>query len=97
MSGVRRKLLPINGGPGSILPTKFGNEELGGKFGTGFSRLAVALGPPFSEAFNANGGVRGKKKPIPAQPGGFAQRPLSSLINTRLGERGPPAATPPGC
>jgi hypothetical protein len=55
-----------------MLPTKFGNEELGGKFGKGFSRLAVALAPPFSEAFNANGGLRASCKPFPAKLVRFA-------------------------
>ena len=72
MNGVRRKLLPVNGGPGSMLPTKFGNEELGGKFGKGFSRLAVALAAPFSEALNANGGLRASCKPFPAKLVRFA-------------------------
>jgi hypothetical protein len=39
-----------------MLPKKFGKEEFGGKFGKGFSRLAVALAPPFSATPNANGG-----------------------------------------
>src|ERR1700733_5890558 len=57
MMGDRRKLFPVKGGPGSMLPTKFGNEEVGGKFGKGFCRVAVALAPPFSETFNPNGGL----------------------------------------
>ena len=56
MTGERRNLFPVNGGLGSMLPTKFGKEEFGGKFGKGFSRLAVALAPPFSATPNANGG-----------------------------------------
>src|SRR5258705_11655929 len=74
MSGVRRKLLPENGGPGSMLPTKFGNEEFGGKFGKGFWRLAVELAPPFSEAFNAKGGVNPRKKSLPEKQAGMQQR-----------------------
>ena len=72
MMGDRRNLFPVNGGPGSMLPTKFGNEELGGKFGKGFCRLAVALAPPFSEAFNANGGLRASNKPFAAKLVRFA-------------------------
>ena len=34
--GERRKLFPVNGGPGSVVPMKFGNAEFGGKFGKGF-------------------------------------------------------------
>src|SRR5258707_12120262 len=90
MSGVRRKLLPINGGPGSILPTKFGNEELGGKFGRGFSRLAVALAPPFSEAFNANGGVRDSKKQITAEQGRVGEMPNPPQKNKNPRTRGYP-------
>jgi hypothetical protein len=55
-----------------MLPTKFGNEELGGKFGKGFCRLAVALAPPFNETFNPNGGLRASKKPFPAKLVRFA-------------------------
>jgi hypothetical protein len=55
-----------------MLATKFGNEELGGRFGKGFSRLAFALAPPFSEAFNANGGLRAINKPFPAKLVRFA-------------------------
>src|SRR5260370_42252990 len=95
MSGVRRKLLPINGGPGSILPTKFGNEELGGKFGRGFSRLAVALAPPFSEAFNANGGLGGKKKAFSAKMGGCGQMTYTPLRNRPLEETGCPRKPTP--
>ena len=72
MMGDRRNLFPVNGGPGSMLPTKFGNEEFGGKFGKGFSRLAVALAPPFSAAVNANGGLRASNKPFPAKLVRFA-------------------------
>ena len=72
MSGLRRKLLPVNGGPGSMVPTKFGNEEFGGKFGRGFSRLAVALAALFSEAINPNGGLRASNKPFPAKLVRFA-------------------------
>ena len=55
-----------------MLPTKFGNEELGGKFGKGLSRLAVALAAPFSTAFNANGGLRASNKPFPSKLVRFA-------------------------
>jgi hypothetical protein len=55
-----------------MLPTKFGNEEFGGKFGKGFCRLAVALAPPFSEAFNANGGLTASNKPFAAKLVRFA-------------------------
>jgi len=72
MMGERRKLFPTNGGPGSMLPTKFGNEELGGKFGKGLSKLAVALGAPLSTAFNANGGLRASNEPFPAKLVRFA-------------------------
>jgi len=72
MKGVRGKLAPVNGGPGSMLPTKFGNEELGGRFGKGLARLAVALAPPFSDALNANGGLRASCKPFPAKLVRFA-------------------------
>ena len=72
MKGDRRKLFPVNGGPGSMLPTKFGNEELGGRFGKGFARLAAALAPPFSEALNANGGLRASSEPFPAKLVRFA-------------------------
>ena len=72
MLGVRRNLLPVNGGPGSMLATKFGNEELGGKFGKGFSRLAAALAPPVSEAFNAKGGLRASNVPFPSKLVRFA-------------------------
>ncbi len=72
MMGVRRKLVPVNGGPGNMLPTKLGNDELGGRFGKGFARLAAALAPPFSEALNANGGLRASCKPFAAKLARFA-------------------------
>jgi hypothetical protein len=56
MLGVRRIRFPVNGGPGRMFAAKFGKEEFGGRLGKGFRRLAAALAPPFSEAFNANGG-----------------------------------------
>jgi hypothetical protein len=65
--GDRRKLFPVKGGPGSMLPTKSGNAELGGKLGKGFCRLAVALAPPFNETFNPNGGLSASKKPFSAK------------------------------
>jgi len=65
--GDRRKLFAVNGGPGSMLPRKFGYEEFGGKFGKGLSMLADALAPPFSEAFNANGGLRASNEPFPSK------------------------------
>jgi hypothetical protein len=55
-----------------MLPTKFGNEEFGGKFGKGFSRLAVTLSAPFSEALNAKGGLRASCKPFAAKLVRFA-------------------------
>src|SRR5260370_20506507 len=64
MVGVPRNLFPVNGGPGSMLATKFGNEELGGRYGKGCCRLAAAFAPPVSVAVNANGGVRASKKTI---------------------------------
>ena len=70
--GERRKLFPVNGGPGSMVPAKFGNAEFGGKFGKGFSKLAVALAAPFSEALNANGGLRASCKPFAAKLVRFA-------------------------
>jgi hypothetical protein len=72
MMGLRRKLLPVKGGPGSIVPTKFGKEELGGKFGKGLCRLAVALAAPFSTAFNAKGGLRASNEPFPEKLVRFA-------------------------
>jgi len=72
MMGLLRKLLPVNGGPGSMVPTKFGNEELGGKFGKGLSRLAVALAAPFSTVVNANGGLRASNEPFPSKLVRFA-------------------------
>jgi hypothetical protein len=72
MLGDTRNLFPVNGGPGSMLATKLGNEELIGKFGKGFSRLAAALAPPVSEAFNANGGLRASNRPFPAKLVRFA-------------------------
>ena len=72
MMGLRRKLLAVKGGLGSTVPTKFGNEELGGNFGKGFSRLAVALAAPISAAVNANGGLRASNKPLPAKLVRFA-------------------------
>src|ERR1700757_4611182 len=89
MVGVPRNLFSVNGGPGSMLPRKFGNEELGGKFGKGFSRLAVALAPPVSVTLNANGGVRACNKPFPAQPVRVAGIPYTPPRRTRsLEERG---------
>lgn len=50
MEALRRNAFPVNGGPGSILPTKFGNEEVGGRSGKGSCRLAAALAPPIKTA-----------------------------------------------
>ena len=72
MTGDRRNLFPVNGGPGSMVPTKFGKEEFGGKFGKGFSRLAVALAPPVSATPSANGGTTASKMPFPAKLVRFA-------------------------
>ena len=72
MEGDRRNLLAVNGGPGSMLPAKFGNEEFGGKFGKGVSRLAVAFVPPLSEALSANGGLRPSNTPFPSKLVRFA-------------------------
>ena len=62
---VRRNLFPLNGGPGSMLATKFGNEEAGGRFGKGFCRLAAALAPAYCEASNVNGGLGTSPMPSP--------------------------------
>jgi len=67
MVGVPRSLFPVNGGPGSMLATKFGKEELGGRSGKGCCRLAAAFAPPVSVAVNANGGFRASNKPLPAK------------------------------
>ena len=72
MRGDRRNLFPVNGGPGSMVPTKFGNEELAGRFGKGLTRLAVALAAPISTAFNANGGLRAINEPLPSKLVRFA-------------------------
>src|SRR5260370_4291040 len=66
MAALSRNLFPVNGGPGSMLPMKFGNEEAGGRLGKGFCRLAAALAPPTSEAFNVNGGL-GTSTEIPTK------------------------------
>ena len=58
MVAARRNLFPVNGGPGSMLPTKFGKEEFGGRFGKGFCRLAGALAPPVRTAESVNGGLK---------------------------------------
>jgi hypothetical protein len=55
-----------------MVPTKFGNKELGGKFGKGLFRLAVVLAAPCSTAFNANGGLRASNEPFPAKLVRFA-------------------------
>jgi hypothetical protein len=55
-----------------MVPTKFGNEELGGKFGKGLSRLEVAFAAPLSTAFNANGGLRASNEPFPSKLVRFA-------------------------
>jgi hypothetical protein len=88
MMGLRRKLLAVNGGPGSMVPTKFGNEELGGKFGKGLSRLEVALAAPLSTAFNANGGLRANNVPFPSNLVRFAQMPYPPRRTRALEERG---------
>ena len=72
MEAVRRNLFPVNGGPGSMLATKFGNEEVGGRFGKGFCRLAAALAPLLSAIVNANGGLGASSKPAPAKLVRFA-------------------------
>src|SRR5246127_3213544 len=88
MVGVPRNLLSVNGGPGSMLPRKFGNEELGGKFGKGFSRPAVALAPAVSVTLNANGGLRASNKPFPAKLVGVAVMAYPARRTKSLEERG---------
>src|SRR5260370_42054369 len=68
MVAARGNLFPVNGGPGSMLATKFGKEEVGGRFGKGLCRLAAALAPPSSAASNTNGGVEVNSATIPSQP-----------------------------
>src|SRR5689334_23750028 len=61
MVAVRRNLFPVNGGPGSMLATKLGKEEFGGRLGKGFCRLAAALAPPVRTAESVNGGLRSEE------------------------------------
>jgi len=72
MVAVRRNLFPVNGGPASMLATKFGNEELGGRFGKGFCRLAAALAPPVRTAESVNGGEKISSEEFPLKLRRFA-------------------------
>ena len=65
MEALRRNAFPRNGGPGSILPTKFGNEAVGGRSGKGCCRLAAALAPPVKTAESVNGGLKVSGTPFP--------------------------------
>src|SRR5258708_39546737 len=75
MVAARGNLFPVNGGPGSMLATKFGKEEVGGRLGKGFCRLAAALAPPFSAASNTNGGLKVISATFPPKLMGVAEMP----------------------
>src|SRR5260370_5031594 len=89
LEGVRRKWSPVNGGPGSMLTRKFGNEEFGGKVGKGLCRVAAALAPPVSETRNVNGGVRESSSPFPAKLVRFAEIPYPPLSPKSFEENSP--------
>jgi hypothetical protein len=84
MKVVRRNLFSVNGGPGSMLAAKFGNEEAGGRSGKGFCRLAAALAPPNSETPNVNGGLGTVPKPSPHDAGAVHVDAISSSKNQVL-------------
>ena len=88
IEGDRRNLFPVNGGLGSMLATKFGNEEAGGRFGKGFCRLAAALAPPGSTTLNANGGFRASNKAFPAKLMRFAEMPYPPRRTKSFEENG---------
>src|SRR5260370_13727874 len=91
LEGVRRKWSPVNGGPGSMLTRKFGNEEFGGKVGKGLCRVAAALAPPVSETRNVNGGVRASSSPFSAKMVPIAYIPNPPRITKSFEENDHPA------
>src|SRR5258706_16422581 len=78
MVAARGNLFPVNGGPGSMLATKFGKEEVGGRYGKGFCRLAAALAPPSSAASNTNGGLKAISAAFPPKLTRVAEKPYPS-------------------
>src|SRR5258708_36079597 len=88
MVAARGNLFPVNGGPGSMLATKFGKEEVGGRLGKGFCRLAAALAPPSSAASNTNGGVKIPTSTFPPKRMGFAPKPYPPLRTEIFEENG---------
>src|ERR1700752_2198632 len=75
MEALRKNAFPVNGGPGSILPTKFGNEEVGGRSGKGCCRLAAALAPPGKTAESGKGGLKVRGTPFSPQRMRFGKMP----------------------
>jgi len=59
--GSEETASPVNGGPGSMLATKFGNEEVSGRFGKGFLQASGGVSAPLSPASNTNGGLEGQE------------------------------------
>jgi hypothetical protein len=55
-----------------MFATKFGNEEVGGRFGKGFCRLAAALAPPIRTTESVNGGSKSSWEEFPLKLSRFA-------------------------